>query len=129
MHLSTRPKATLMGNMVTRSGASLEYQMQRFDLFCATITSLFGTHFSKPYQHPYALTTHLFRLIFLHRLPEHIRKGPVGWHATESVLCKDANGNVHHEKEVYRLARKATITSASATQLPPSNPLLSRDEV
>lgn len=35
---------TFRGNMVTRSGASMLYQMQRLFLLCATTTSLPGTH-------------------------------------------------------------------------------------
>ena len=35
---------TLIGNIVTLCGASMLYQMQRFPRFCATTTSLMGTH-------------------------------------------------------------------------------------
>lgn len=35
---------TLSGNMVTLSGLSILYQTQRLPLFCATTTSLPGTH-------------------------------------------------------------------------------------
>ena len=37
-------KQTLIGNMVTRSGASMLYQTHKLPRFCATTTSLPGTH-------------------------------------------------------------------------------------
>lgn len=37
---------TLIGNMVMLAGLSMLYQMQRFPLFCATTTSLPGTHWT-----------------------------------------------------------------------------------